>query len=215
MIRNVIFDLDGTLSDPRAGIEGGLRLAFSQYGIEVEDPEVFREFIGPTLRDHLPRVYPGLGDEKYDAVVRAYRAYYSEKGKFENNPYPGIDELLRSLRAAGLRLAVATLKPRMFAKEILGHFGLAEYFDCIAGLELHYVSSDKRELILECIKTLGALPEETVMVGDREYDILGAHSAGIKCIAVLYGYGAPGEMDAADWVVPSVEGLLELLGGAR
>jgi len=213
MIKNVIFDLDGTLTDPKAGIVNGLRLAFSQYGLSLENPDEYEVFIGPALRDFIPRRFPGHSEETYDAIVKAYRAYYSEKGKFENEPYPGIAEALEKLLAAGMRLAVATSKPKVFADEILEHFGLLPFFEYVSGPTLQHADSDKSSLITACIEALSADADETIMVGDRKYDIDGAHSAGIKCAAVLYGYGLPGEAEAADCTAATPEGLADMLIG--
>ena len=213
MIKNVIFDLDGTLTDPKTGIVNGLQLAFSQYGISLENPEDYEAFIGPALRDFMPRRFPGRDDETYDAIVKAYRAYYGEKGKFENEPYPGIEEALERLSSAGMRLAVATSKPKVFADEILEHFGLLRFFEYVAGPPLYHTSSDKSSLIRECIEALSAKADETIMVGDRKYDIDGAHSAGIRCAAALYGYGPPEEAAAADCAAATPNALANMLIG--
>lgn len=209
----ILFDLDGTLTDPKAGITKAVQYALRKSGIEVENPDALTMFIGPPLRDSY-REYYGFSDQEAEDAVIKYREYFSETGIFENELYAGIDAMLRALRKEGKTLAVATSKPTVFAERILRHFGLDTYFSFVAGSELDGSRSQKSEVIQYALEHLaGAAPERTVMVGDREYDILGARGAGIDSVGVLYGYGSLCELTAAKatHIAEDVPALFNLL----
>ena len=196
MAQTILFDLDGTLTDPAAGITRSVAHALRHYGIEVRDLSTLHPFIGPPLDDSFERFY-GFSHERAVEAIGYYREYFRDTGIFENEVYPGIPELLGALRAAGKTLAVATSKPEVFAVRILEHFGLAGYFSETVGSELDGTRVKKHEVIAETLRRTGAPKEDTVMVGDREHDVLGAKRAGIPCIGVLYGYGSAEELTAA------------------
>src|SRR3954451_11595204 len=188
----VLFDLDGTLSDPAEGIFNSVRNAVAVLGLSPLTDRALREFIGPPLRESFAGL--GLGPSGVEAAIVAYRAHFSEVGLYENAPYPGIEAALRELLAGGLRLAVATSKPTVFAERILAHFALDGYFDAVVGSELDGRRSDKHEIIIATLRRLSALPTCGVMVGDRKHDILGAARAGMSCIGVSWGYAEVGEL---------------------
>lgn len=195
--RLILFDLDGTLTDPKPGITRAVRYALERLGVSVEDPETLTPFIGPPLHHSFARFY-GFDDERIREAIRLYREYFEATGLYENAIYPGIPPLLARLHAAERRLVVATSKPTIYAQRIVDHFGLGEYFARVVGSELDMTRSDKAEVIAEA---LGSFPEVArdgvVMVGDREHDILGARAHHLDAIGVMYGYGSRAELEAA------------------
>ena len=152
------------------------------------EPETLRSFIGPPLYDSF-RGTMGMSDADAKRAVDTYRVYFRDKGIFENAPYPGVPEMLEALRAAGGRLIVATSKPEVFAKRIAEHFGFARSLDGVYGADMEGKRSSKIDVIRYAIREQGITPSGAVMVGDRKYDIVGAHEAGLADIGVLYGYG--------------------------
>lgn len=191
----VLFDLDGTLTDPSEGIFNSVRNATAVLGLAPLTDRQLRQFIGPPLRQSFANL--GLGPSEVEAAIVAYRAHFSETGLYENAPYQGIEAALRELAAGGLRLAVATSKPTVFAERILVYFALDGYFDAVVGSELDGGRSDKHEVIAETLRQLSARPDDGVMVGDRQHDILGAARAGMSSIGVSWGYAEFGELEAA------------------
>lgn len=195
--RYILFDLDGTLTDPGLGITNSVMYALNKFGIHAEDREALYPFIGPPLWESFTRFY-GMSPEQADRAVASYREYFSQKGLFENEPYPGIEKTLEGLKARGKRLAVATSKPEVYARRILEHFDLAKYFDLIAGSTMDKSRSKKADVIAYALERLsGAGPENAVMVGDREHDVLGAKENGLGCLGVLFGYGSRLELETA------------------
>lgn len=193
----ILFDLDGTLTDPGLGITNSVLYALDRFGIHESDRRKLYPFIGPPLWDSFMRFY-GMSREEAEQAVTVYREYYADRGLFENTVYPGIPQMLEALRAQGKTLAVATSKPEGFSVRILEHFGLAQYFDRIAGASMDQSRSRKADVIRYALSGLPqAHPQTTVMVGDREHDVLGAREAGLPCVGVLYGYGDRPELEAA------------------
>lgn len=195
--RLILFDLDGTLTDPKPGITRAVRYALEHLGVAVDDPDTLTPFIGPPLHHSFARFY-GFDDERVREAIRLYRAYFETTGLYENAVYPGIPQVLERLRAAERRLAVATSKPTIYAQRIVDHFGLGEYFAEVVGSHLDMTRSDKAEVIAAA---LDAFPddarEDVVMIGDREHDILGARACRLDSIGVTYGYGSRAELEAA------------------
>ncbi|MBR2132980.1 MAG: HAD hydrolase-like protein [Oscillospiraceae bacterium] len=210
----VLFDLDGTLTDPKEGITKSVAYALSHFGIEVEDLDTLTKFIGPPLVDSFSEFY-GLSEEDSRTAVEKYRERFSVKGWAENVPYPGVDTLLHDLKAAGKTLIIATSKPEEFALKILNHFGLAQYFDLICGAPMHAPKGHgKVDVIRDALHraSMNTL-DGAVMVGDRLHDVEGAHAVGLPCIAVLYGYGDRAEHEAcnADVIAEDMAQLRVLL----
>ena len=194
---HILFDLDGTLTDPGLGITNAVMYALERYGIRVSDRRELYCFIGPPLVDSFMRFY-GFSADDARAAVDVYREYFADKGIFENEVYPGIPALLKRLRAAGLKLVMATSKPEPFAVRIAEHFGIAEYFDCIAGAAMDETRTQKWEVIEYALDRCGVADRDRVlMVGDREHDVLGAARCGLSCLGVLYGYGSREELEHA------------------
>ncbi len=207
-----LFDLDGTLTDSSVGITKSVIYALKKYGIEEEDQKKLYAFIGPPLTESFQKFY-GFSAEQSIEAVEYYREYYREIGIFENKVYEGMKETLRQLKEKGKRLMVATSKPEPFARRIIRHFGLASYFEYVAGMELDGGRGTKAEAIAYALQSCGIDDRgKTVMVGDREHDVIGAKKEGLDCIGVLYGFGSREELEkaGADWIIEKPEELCEL-----
>lgn len=210
----ILFDLDGTLTDPKEGITKCAACALEHFGIRIEDPDVLTPFIGPPLIDSFMEFY-GLTRAQAEEAVAVYRRRYGDVGWAENVPYPGIHALCARLKASGRRLLVATSKPEGPAVRIMEHFGLAEYFDLICGAPLdNSERGHKAAVIRDALARAGVTElSRCVMVGDRLHDICGAHEVGLPVIGVLYGYGSRAEHEAygADYIAADLTQLEELL----
>ena len=210
----ILFDLDGTVTDPKEGITRSVAYALEHFGIKVEDPDSLTNFIGPPLLESFSEYY-GLSDENCVTAVKKYRERYSVTGWAENIPYPGMAELLRDLKAAGKTISLATSKPEEFAVKILTHFDLAQYFDLMCGAPMNAPKGHgKVDVIEDALARLGITDRSGVlMVGDRLHDIEGAHKAGIPCAGVLFGYGDRAEHEAygADFIAEDMDELRALL----
>lgn len=208
----ILFDLDGTLTDPGLGITNSVAYALERFGITVSDRTSLYKFIGPPLRDSFMAYY-GFTPGEAERAVAVYREYYSVDGLFENEVYPGIPELLAKLKGAGKRLIVATSKPEGFSARILEHFGLMKHFDFVAGATLDGSRGTKIEVMNHAITSCGVDPADAVMIGDREFDILGAKHFGLASIGVLFGYGSREELTkaGADRLAADVTELEQLL----
>ena len=197
MWKNILFDLDGTLTDPKEGITKSVRYALRAFGVEVESLDDLLPFIGPPLKDSFMRFY-GFDEEEATEAVAKYREYYSETGIFENVVYDGVADMLQALEDKGKTIVLATSKPTVFAVQVLRHFGIEKYFRFVAGSELDNTRVKKAEVIAYALENCGiAEHSATVMVGDREHDIIGAKAVGLASIGVLYGYGDDAELSAA------------------
>lgn len=212
MYRYVLFDLDGTLSDPKVGICTSVQYAVTKMGMEAPDIDELESFIGPPLRDSFMEYFK-MSPEEAEQAITYYRERFSTVGKFENELYPGIYELLRDLRKKGRVVAIASSKPTVFVEDILKHFEIRDFFDVVVGSELDG-SRDKKEDVLN--ETLNQMFKDTeieyddvVMIGDRKYDIEAALKLGVRNIGVAYGYGSREELDnaGADKIVNTVAGL--------
>lgn len=197
MIKYILFDLDGTLTESAPGIIRSVKYALARMGIEDYDEDTLCKFIGPPLLESFEEHF-GMNEQQAQRAVGIYREYFSEKGLFENAVYGGVRECLKRLKEAGLRLAVATSKPQVFCDRILEHFGLTEYFEVIVGVPLGDLKMTKTKVIAEALSRLGVVNKaEAVMAGDRFYDVEGALENGIGCIGVSYGYGSVEELLSA------------------
>ena len=210
MKKTILFDLDGTLTDSGEGIINCAQYAFQQMGYPVPPREEMGVFVGPPLWDTFEKF--GIPKERTDEAVQIFRSRYVPIGKFENTPYPGIRELLEALGAEGNLLYVATSKPEITAVEVLEHFDLARYFDRICGADLEKKRNSKDAVIAYLLNMTGS-DAEMVMVGDTEYDVLGAAAHGIPTIGVSWGYGDVAAMEkaGAKAIANSTEELLEML----
>jgi len=213
MYHTILFDLDGTLTDPAEGITNSVAYALEKFGIASPGKAALLKFIGPPLWDSF-EMFAGLSQADANRAVAYYREYYGEKGMFENILYPGIPELLQKLKAAGKTLLVATSKLDIAAEGVLKYFNLDGYFSFVGGSNLDGSRSKKSDVIAYALKEGGISDRTTaIMVGDREHDIIGARAQGLDSLGVLYGYGDLEELEAAgaDYIVSTVEEIGDVL----
>jgi phosphoglycolate phosphatase len=225
----LLFDLDGTVTDSGPGIMNAAHRALLAYNIEEADRERLRLFVGPPLDKSFMERY-GFSEEDAWKAVAVFREYYNVTGIFENSVYPGIEEMLKSLKERGYILAIASSKPQIMIHRVLKHFDIEKYFDVIVGCELDGTRSSKSEVVTEVLSQLSNLAKErnlvnphemgdtdiisqirmnAVMIGDRFYDVEGAHALELPCIGILYGYGSRQEMEdaKADFIFETVKDL--------
>ena len=209
MFSTILLDLDGTITNPYIGITNGVMYAYEHLGLEVPERESLRSFIGPPLIVEFTR--RGLPEEQAREAVRLYREYYGETGLFENELIPGTVEFLQELKQRGKRVCLATSKPEQFSVRILERFGIAQYFDFIGAAAMDGSRDSKLAVIQYVLDSTGASPQECLMVGDRMHDIIGAHDAGMKCAAVLVGFGSREEFAEykADYVAETLDDVLK------
>ncbi|MEG1848505.1 MAG: HAD hydrolase-like protein [Lachnospiraceae bacterium] len=208
----LLFDLDGTLTDPKQGICTCVQYALADAGIEVADLDVLEPFIGPPLLDSFMEFY-GMTQEQAQTAIHKYRERFEVQGLYENMIYPGIADMLHHLQALGLHLAVASSKPTVFVERILEHFEIKDCFEVIVGSELDGTRSRKEEVVEETLKRLlhhdKSKYDRCVMIGDRKFDIEGAQRFGMNSIGVTYGYGGAEELKQAGATI-LVDDVLEL-----
>jgi len=190
----VLFDLDGTITDSSKGIINSILYALDKMGEKEDDIELLRTYIGPSLKDTFQKRYFSNYKDCQQAII-FYREYYAKKGIFENTLYVGILDVLQQIKSRGGVIALATAKPSYFAKIILKHFKIIDYFDSIVGSHLRGTRTNKKDIIFEVLDQLG-FPDtsDIFMVGDRKYDITGGKKHDLKTIAVEYGYGTYEEL---------------------
>lgn len=216
MKRYLLFDLDGTLTDPKVGITACVQYALASFGIEEPDLDKLEPFIGPPLKDSFMDFYH-MNEADAQAAVEKYRERFHDTGIFENRMYAGIPQMLRTLKSKGLQLAVASSKPTVFVERILEYFDIAKYFKVVVGSELDGTRVDKDKVVEEALRQLfGDKPvekDQVYMIGDRRFDVEGARVQGIESVGVTYGYGSMEELKAAkaDYIVRSVEELQRFL----
>jgi len=193
---HLLFDLDGTISDPFSGITKSIQYALAEMGREAPPAENLRWCIGPPLKEIFAEL---LGPEAHraDEAVAKYRERFGAIGLFENNLYPGMEAVLNQLCREGCTLGLATSKPTVFAARIIEYFGLKKYFRSIDGSELDGTRTDKTDLIAYILKRDGIAPEAVIMIGDRKHDIIGARKNRVAGCGVLWGYGSLDELKAA------------------
>ncbi len=229
----ILFDLDGTITDSGPGIMNAAQHALNSFGIEEKSIDKLKLFVGPPLDKSFTERYGFSNDDAWKAVG-VFREYYNVTGIFENSVYPGIEALLDKLTSQGFIIAIASSKPQILIHRVLKHFDLEKYFDVVVGCELDGKRSDKSEVIDEVLRQLSEIAvkrgliydegssqteltalvkERAVMVGDRCYDVEGAHSFSLPCIGVLYGYGTRQEMEesGADYIAETVEDIADFL----
>ena len=213
MYKNIMFDLDGTVTDSGRAIMSSVEYALSHFGITDQPREKLQTFIGPSLFDSFEREYKMTGED-CDKAVSLYRSIYEKERMYDVDIYDGIPELLKELKESGRTVLLITSKPLVFSKKILEKIGLAEYFDHMVGPDLSDHSSDKKRLIEKAVEEYGLDKSECVMIGDTKYDMIGAAEAGVDSIAVTYGYGNNEEMKeaGATYMVDTVKEIGEVLG---
>lgn len=208
----LLFDLDGTLTDPKEGITKSVRHALHAFGIEAENLDDLCCFIGPPLKDSFMEYY-GFTESDAQKAVEIFREYFSSQGIFENKVYEGTRESLEALVKSGKKLYVASSKPEVFVRMILEHFELDSYFEFMGGADFEEIRVKKADVIRYVLDTCEIRDiSKTVMIGDRKHDILGAKEFGMESVGVLYGYGSREELTkaGADFLVESILGLQNL-----
>ncbi len=209
----ILFDLDGTITNPKEGITKSIQYSLKHFDIEVENLDDLTKFIGPPLMDTYIKYY-GLNDNDAKVAIEKYREYFAEYGIYENVVYDGMNELLAKLQNSGKRLIVATSKPAFYATKVLEYFNLDKYFEYVSGPDMNGKRSRKNEVIEYAIEQCKICNvDNAIMIGDREHDVLGAKEHKIECIGVTYGFGGFEELSNAGacHIVDSVETLSQLL----
>lgn len=198
MYKVILFDLDGTLTESGEGITKSVQYALEKLGQPEPDLKKLEVFVGPPLLQQFMK-YAGLDEETAARAVEYYRERYTDIGIFENQVYPGVEDMLDKLRGKGYILAVASSKPERFVKKVLDHFDLTKYFHEIVGSEMNGGRTSKADVIEEALDRLhmGDHRDQVIMVGDKEPEVVGARKAGLKCLAVSYGYGSEDELKNA------------------
>lgn len=211
MYQYVLFDLDGTLTNPELGITNCIMYALEKFNLKVEDRKELHPFIGPPLMYSF-QTYCGLSKEQSEQAVKYYRERFSVKGLYENEKYDGVDNLLQQLKSSGKVLLLATSKPEEYAIEILKYFDLWKYFDFVAGATMDGSRGEKADVIRYAVKMAKIMDtSKAIMVGDRNYDILGARENGMDSIGVLFGFGSREELvtAGANYLAESVQDIVK------
>lgn len=209
----ILFDLDGTLSDPKEGITKSVQYALEKLRVEVPNLDELESFIGPPLQVSFAEKYR-FDAEKIEQVISFYRERFKEKGMYENELYKDIPFLLKGLKEEQYTLVVATSKPTVFAEQILQYFHLDEYFDLVIGSNLDGTRSAKGEIIAHILHTYKEYDKAAfLMIGDRKHDIIGANENGIDAIGVTYGYGSLEELNGSNptYLVNSVMDIKDVI----
>jgi phosphoglycolate phosphatase len=194
---SVLLDLDGTLIDSQPGILASCHAALRALGHQPSEILDIKRVIGPPLEDVMQFLLQPYRDDRIAEAVLAFRRHYGDSGLLGSEPYPGIGHSLREMRQAGLRLYLATSKRETFARHILEHLELAAYFDGIHGSVPGGELDHKPELLAHILSEHRIAPTDSLMVGDRRYDISGAHAVGMRGVGVLWGYGTREELEGA------------------
>ena len=211
MYKYVLFDLDGTLTNPEIGITNSVMYALEKFGIKVENRKELHPFIGPPL-SYSFQTYYGFSEEDSELAIKYYRERFSVKGLYENEVYVGVEKMLQDLKDSGKSLILATSKPEEFTLKILEHFDLLKYFDFVAGATMDGSRGEKADVIRYALEISGIKDKSmAIMVGDRKYDILGAKENGLNSVGVLFGFGDYEELTTAgaDYIAESVEDILK------
>lgn len=211
MAEYILFDFDGTIFDTSEGIVNAVKYAMRKRGIEP-DTETCLRFIGPPLQGSFAR-YFGMEQDDCMRAIADFREFYVPVGLYQCSVFPGLRELLADLRAAGKKLAVATSKPVELAETLLAREGLDIYFDAVCGTVDPNSDNEKWEIVERALAQLGAEGDNTLLVGDTQYDVYGAHRCALRCVGVRYGFAAAGELEnsGADFIVDDPAALKELL----
>ena len=209
----ILFDLDGTITESGPGIMNSVEYALNKMNREVGERDTLKKFIGPPLTESMEKYY-GMSKEEALLGVKYYREYYHDKGIYENRVYDGLEEVLKKINEAGKQAIVATSKPEKYAKIIIDHFHLTQYFACVAGMEMDGGRGTKAQVITYALEKNDITDKSKVlMIGDREHDVIGAHENGLDCLSILYGFGSRKEFEeaGADYIRENVEDILQFV----
>ena len=209
---NILFDLDGTLTDPYLGITNAVKYSLQKFNITENNEKTLRSLIGPPLETSFMEFYQ-FDINKTKTAIGYYREYYSEKGIYENKLYPGVDVLLAKIRNNNKTPILATSKPTAFAFKILRYFNIDNYFFDVVGSNFNGTMVEKDEIIKFITEKHNLKKEKTIMIGDRKYDITGAHKNNIHSISVTYGYGSREELKQSrpTYFCDNVPDILEII----
>ena len=207
-IKSVLFDLDGTLTDPFVGITASIKYALGKMKRPIPDDKTLGQFIGPPLPVSFSR-YCGMTADEAETALSLYSEYYQKDCVYALTVYDGIIDMLKKLKAADKSLYIATSKPERFAEMIADKFGFSEYLDGVAGASFDLSRNEKADVIRYALERFGIEKSTAMMVGDRNYDVLGAKENGIDCIGVLYGYGSADELKNAFCAVQTPQAVAE------
>ena len=212
MFKNILFDLDGTLTDSFDGIANAALYALERLGETSYTKADLNFFIGPPIFDSFDKIFHG-DKQKVQSAVKLYREYFGERGWKENRVYDGVKEMLQALKDMGKVMAVATSKPEHFSRRITEYFDLDRYFVFVAGASMDESRAHKDQVIEYAIANTGMNKADTIMIGDRNHDILGAKKCGLKSMGVLYGYGDLAEHTAAgaDYIAATPEEVVRII----
>lgn len=213
MKKYVLFDLDGTITDPKVGITKSVAYALNRFGIKINHLDELCKFIGPPLKESFMAYY-NFTEEDAEKAIEYYREYFAEIGIYENIVYDGIEEMLTNLRKQNKTLIVATSKPTVFAAQILEHFNLNRHFNFVSGSNIDGSRTKKSEVIQYALKRNNIKDKsEVIMIGDRKHDVYGAKEVGIDSIGILHGYGDYDELygSGATYIAENIEELRSLL----
>ncbi|MBD2299543.1 HAD family hydrolase [Nostoc sp. FACHB-87] len=213
LANTILFDLDGTLTDPKLGITSCIQFALSELGYQPPQADELNWCIGPPIKDSFSQLLQTSDETILTQAITLYRSRFSTIGLFENTLYPQTIETLKAIRLAGYQTFVATSKPNIYATRIIEYFGLSTLFEQVYGSELDGTRSVKSDLIHYILVQENLLPESTIMVGDRKHDIIGAKVNNLTTIGVTYGYGTEQELKnhGADFIVHSPDEIAKLL----
>ena len=212
MYKYLLFDLDGTLTDPAEGITNSVAYALNKFGINVEDKRTLYKFIGPPLVDAFSEYY-GFSKEDSEKATAFYRETFRVTGLYQNMVYDGVVEMLEALKSKGKKLVIATSKPEEFTMKILKHFDLLKYFDFVAAATFDATRNSKDKVIAYALESLDIKDKsKVVMIGDRHHDIDGAKDNGIDSVGVLWGFGSREELETADatYIAESIDDLISI-----
>lgn len=213
MITTVIFDLDGTLTDPIVSFRNNLGYALSQLNIPMVSDVELKKWIGPPLGESLKN-FLGLSQRESDIALGFYRKHYIDNGVKGNEIYCGVKEMLISLKQMGVKIGLATAKLERFAVDILKMHGIFDLFDVVSGATENGVRIFKGQILAHAISLLHESSKDKIlMVGDRYYDILGARENNLKCIGVLWGYGEKDELEnyKADFIAENPKKVVRII----
>ena len=215
--KNVLFDLDGTLTDPAEGIIRCIQHSLTTLELPCPPHSELTRYIGPPLREAFFSICNSADGDLVERAVAVFRQRFSTVGLFENTPYPGVFEMLTDLNSGSYNLYVATSKPQVYAEKILNHFSLADHFIEIHGNDLEGRLDDKAELLSELLIRRNLNPEESIMVGDRKHDVIAAKKNGVRSLAVTYGYGSREELveAGADYICETPSCVVRQIGKVR
>lgn len=209
----ILLDLDGTIIDSSKGITNSIMYALEKYNIKTSNRKELHKFIGPPIIESFQKYY-GFSKEEAKIAVTYYRQHHKKIGIFENELYPGIISLIKKLKDSNGILIIATSKPEVYAEQILERYDIAKFFTYIAGSNLDGTRLTKLEVMEYAVESSNIKDlSKAVMIGDREYDILGAKDMQMSSIGVLYGFGSKDELEkaGADFIAESVEGVEKIL----